>query len=76
MNVELEIVSPCISVCELDDENICIGCKRSKTEISQWSKMSRNQRLELLKILHKRRRDAGKVNVYADRPRRRRKTLR
>lgn len=28
-------MSPCIGVCKLDDNNICIGCKRTIEEIKQ-----------------------------------------
>lgn len=34
-----EIVhSPCVSICVLDDDDICIGCYRSGREISDWGK--------------------------------------
>jgi uncharacterized protein len=33
-----EIVeSPCIRNCCLDDDDICLGCGRSLTEITRWS---------------------------------------
>jgi predicted Fe-S protein YdhL (DUF1289 family) len=28
--------SPCISVCLLDDDDICVGCYRSANEITDW----------------------------------------
>ena len=28
--------SPCISVCLLDDSDICVGCFRSADEITDW----------------------------------------
>lgn len=28
--------SPCISVCVLDDDDICQGCYRSANEITDW----------------------------------------
>jgi len=28
-----DVKSPCINVCELDDNNVCIGCNRSIEEI-------------------------------------------
>lgn len=30
------VQSPCISVCALDDKDICIGCHRSAQEIGAW----------------------------------------
>lgn len=38
-NPKTEIVaSPCVSICVLDDNDICIGCYRSGREISDWGK--------------------------------------
>ncbi|MGE3297599.1 MAG: DUF1289 domain-containing protein [Porticoccaceae bacterium] len=28
--------SPCVSICALGDEDICIGCHRSAREIADW----------------------------------------
>jgi predicted Fe-S protein YdhL (DUF1289 family) len=33
---EVEPQSPCISVCLLDDKDICVGCYRSADEITDW----------------------------------------
>ena len=33
---EKEIKSPCISVCVLDENDICHGCYRSGSEITDW----------------------------------------
>lgn len=33
---ETEPKSPCISVCLLDDKDICTGCYRSAVEITEW----------------------------------------
>ncbi|WEK49202.1 MAG: DUF1289 domain-containing protein [Candidatus Kaistia colombiensis] len=39
------MISPCISVCVLDPQTeLCEGCGRSLDEISQWSRMTENQR--------------------------------
>lgn len=42
--------SPCISVCVLDDDDICVGCYRSAQEITDWSMLSDAQKRE---VLHK-----------------------
>jgi predicted Fe-S protein YdhL (DUF1289 family) len=31
-----EPASPCISVCALDEQGICVGCYRSTDEITDW----------------------------------------
>ena len=33
---EKEVPSPCVSICVLDDEDICQGCFRSAREITDW----------------------------------------
>jgi predicted Fe-S protein YdhL (DUF1289 family) len=30
------VPSPCVSVCALDEDDICIGCHRSAREIADW----------------------------------------
>lgn len=30
------VISPCISICRLDKNNVCMGCYRSVEEISSW----------------------------------------
>ena len=36
----VDIKSPCISVCVLNDEDVCEGCYRSAQEITDWSVLS------------------------------------
>ena len=46
------IASPCVDICALDDNDICIGCFRHGNEISQWGKYSDEEKLEVLKRTH------------------------
>lgn len=46
---EREVRSPCISVCVLDDEDICMGCYRSAAEITDWVMMSNDEKREVLR---------------------------
>ncbi len=46
--------SPCVSVCALDDDNICIGCQRSGEEISRWGRMSADEKRAVLERCHER----------------------
>jgi uncharacterized protein len=32
------VTSPCVDVCELNDDNICKGCGRTTDEIEIWSR--------------------------------------
>jgi predicted Fe-S protein YdhL (DUF1289 family) len=50
------VVSPCISVCQLDPRTgLCLGCLRSLEEISSWSRISRNEQREVLAAVAARR---------------------
>lgn len=42
------IKSPCYGVCTLDSNSVCIGCKRTQSEIKEWAASSDNRRLEIL----------------------------
>jgi len=51
---ERPVASPCVHVCALDDEDICIGCQRSVAEITRWSLMDNAERREVLVQCHER----------------------
>ncbi|MFT6388011.1 MAG: putative Fe-S protein YdhL (DUF1289 family) [Cellvibrionaceae bacterium] len=42
----LPVASPCISICALDDDDICAGCYRSADEIRLWGLMTNDERRE------------------------------
>lgn len=44
-------LSPCIRHCCLDDNDICIGCYRSLTEILKWSGASDETKLNILELV-------------------------
>lgn len=39
--------NPCISLCKFDEE-ICLGCGRSKREIKSWKKMEKDEERSVL----------------------------
>lgn len=43
------VASPCVSICALNDEDVCIGCFRTGNEISGWGRMKVEQKKEVLK---------------------------
>lgn len=51
------VPSPCVSVCSLDERDVCIGCLRSADEIRDWMILDRGQKLEVLERVAARRRD-------------------
>ena len=47
-----EIQSPCIKICVIhSSERICTGCHRTIEEISSWSRLSSEQRKQIIKEL-------------------------
>jgi len=53
--------TPCIKVCQLDKENLCMGCGRTLQEISDWTRMSDAERAQVMHRL------AGVSVPYAER---------
>ncbi len=42
------VPSPCIDICRLDGRGLCIGCRRTIGEITEWSRASEARRREIL----------------------------
>ncbi|NWD78282.1 DUF1289 domain-containing protein [Pseudomonas gingeri] len=57
--IERPVASPCVSVCALDEQDICIGCQRTVAEITRWSRMDNVERREVLALCHERARASG-----------------
>ena len=49
-----EVKSPCISVCVLDQNDICEGCYRSAQEITDWSEMSSQGKGAVMSLVRQR----------------------
>ncbi len=47
------IETPCISICRMHD-GVCIGCRRTVTEITQWRRMSNEERSRIMSELDER----------------------
>ncbi len=45
---ETEPLSPCISICHLDDQDICQGCYRSAREIADWLMVGAQEKRDIL----------------------------
>lgn len=54
-----EPLSPCISVCLLDEQDICVGCFRSAAEVTDWFMASAEEKREILRRTEERREAAG-----------------
>jgi len=48
------VLSPCVGVCALDDEDICIGCWRSGEEITRWGYVDNDGKREILRKVEQR----------------------
>ena len=47
MNIQLRaVLTPCIGVCALDGDGICMGCHRTTDEIARWGQMDDGERIE------------------------------
>ncbi len=54
-----DIQSPCISVCTLDENDVCLGCFRDLSEIGGWGKMNDAEKRDVLKRAAVRERGSG-----------------
>ena len=55
--------SPCISVCALDENDICMGCYRSAEEITDWFMASDEEKTRILQRVRERREADGGVRL-------------
>ena len=46
---EAGVRSPCVDICRLDARGLCIGCRRTIEEITEWSRASEARRREILR---------------------------
>ncbi len=58
-DVEKPVRSPCVHVCALDDQDICMGCQRTAAEITRWGRMDNTERREVLQLCLERARACG-----------------
>ena len=57
-----EVPSPCIQICNLDSKDVCFGCRRTLTEIGNWSKYTNEEKEEIIKKTRER------INVTGETP--------
>lgn len=46
-HAEFPATSPCIKVCQLDRDDRCYGCGRTRGEIARWSRMTDDERQQV-----------------------------
>ena len=52
---QFAVESPCIRLCTLDDDDICVGCFRSMAEICAWGSAADDERRQILAAIELRR---------------------
>lgn len=53
------VASPCVHICCLDDNDVCLGCYRTGDEICQWGAMDDDARREVMKKVAEREQSAS-----------------
>lgn len=48
------VESPCVLVCVLDENDVCVGCGRLSAEVASWSFASNEEKAEIVKASSKR----------------------
>ncbi|MGY0218803.1 DUF1289 domain-containing protein [Endozoicomonadaceae bacterium StTr2] len=54
---QLNVPSPCVAICALDEQDICIGCQRTAQEITRWSQMESAEKEAVLQACQQRARE-------------------
>jgi len=52
--IDATVSSPCVDICRLDTQGICVGCRRTIDEIMEWPRASEARRREILRELAQR----------------------
>lgn len=45
------VLSPCVGVCSLGHDGLCLGCHRTTAEIARWGQMGDDERLRLMETV-------------------------
>ena len=46
------MITPCVDICKLDQNAMCIGCGRTLQEIAEWSGMTDQERQLVMERLN------------------------
>ena len=52
--IEAAVPSPCVDICRLDAQGLCVGCRRTIDEITEWPRASEARRREIRRELQQR----------------------
>jgi predicted Fe-S protein YdhL (DUF1289 family) len=45
------MITPCVSLCNIDETDKCTGCKRTSEEIRDWYTYTSEQRMDIMRRL-------------------------
>jgi len=45
-----EVSSPCVSICALDENDVCVGCYRTGDELTRWWGMNNTEKSATLEL--------------------------
>lgn len=63
-NVLGMVKSPCVAVCALDENDVCIGCYRTGDEIMHWGTMDNNEKIKVLGNVSEREKASGNLMTF------------
>ncbi len=43
--------SPCLGICALDEQDLCIGCRRTLEEIARWEDLEADAQWQVIALL-------------------------
>ena len=49
-------MSPCVNICTLDEQQVCMGCRRTLEEIKNWAQMPPGEQwavIDRLAVVHR-----------------------
>jgi predicted Fe-S protein YdhL (DUF1289 family) len=46
--IDATVPSPCVDICRLDAQGLCVGCRRTIDEIMEWPRATEARRREIL----------------------------
>jgi len=58
------VKSPCVAVCALDENDVCIGCYRTGDEIMDWGNMDNTQKQEVIERVAEREKESGNLMTF------------
>ncbi|MGR6872737.1 DUF1289 domain-containing protein [Pseudomonas sp. HK3] len=63
-NVLGMVKSPCVAICALDENDMCIGCYRTGDEITNWGTMDNTEKAKVLENVSEREKASGNLITF------------